>query len=242
MVKIRESDPRKSRPNLPATFYRKYFRKNQQDVKLQFEKKSWPTTIIYNPTKKNTFISHVSNIEVHIFDMTCLEIDYPSMDHISDDDSIEILNELLPRGWPRKTEKAALKTPSASTSKMFTSSAKTEVVKWCPKIDYPSKDYIDDDNMVKVENGPPRRGRGRPRKTEKAAPNTPSPCTSKMFTSSAKTKVKWCPEIDYPSKDHINDDNMVKVENEPPRRGRGRPRKTEKAAPKTPSACALLYK
>ncbi|XLT15034.1 hypothetical protein HN51_060724 [Arachis hypogaea] len=58
MVKIRESDPRKSRPNLPATFYRKYFRKNQQDVKLQFEKKSWPTTIIYNPTKKNTFISH----------------------------------------------------------------------------------------------------------------------------------------------------------------------------------------
>ncbi|XP_016182508.1 uncharacterized protein LOC107624524 isoform X4 [Arachis ipaensis] len=163
--------------------------------------------------------NQTSNIEVNIFDMTCLEIDYPSMDHISDDDSIEILNELPPRGWPRKTEKAAPKTPSPSTSKMFTSSAKTEVVKWCPEIDYPSKDHIDDDNMV--VNEPPRRGRGRPRKTEKAAPNTPSPCTSKMFTSSAMTRVvKWCPEIDYPS-----------------RRGRGRPRKTEKAAPKTPSSC-----
>ncbi|XP_020969301.1 proteoglycan 4-like isoform X11 [Arachis ipaensis] len=179
--------------------------------------------------------------------------DYPSMDHISDDDSIEILNELPPRGWPRKTEKAAPKTPSPSTSKMFTSSATTEV------------DHIDDDNMAKVENEPPRRGRGRPRKTEKAAPKTPSPstskmftssprgrgrprktekaapktpspCTSKMFTSSAKTKeVKWCPEIHYPSKDHIDDDNMV--ENEPPRRGRGRPRKTEKAASNTPSPC-----
>ncbi|XP_057741136.1 uncharacterized protein LOC130958189 [Arachis stenosperma] len=238
--------------------------------------------------------NETSNIQVNIFDMTCLEINYPSLDHISDDDSIEILNELPPRGWPRKTEKAAPKTPSASTSKMFTSSAKTEGVKWCPKIDYPSKDHIDDGNMVRVENEPPRRGRGRPRKTEKAAPKTPSPCTSKMFTSSAKTKevkwraeiqypskhhidednmakprrgrgrprksekaapktpspctskmftssaktraVKWCPEIDYASKDHINDDNMVKVENEPPRRGRGRPRKTEKAAPKTPSA------
>ncbi|QHO03887.1 uncharacterized protein DS421_13g435950 [Arachis hypogaea] len=33
--------------------------------------------------------------------------DYPSLDHISDDDSIEILNELPPLGWPRKTEKAA---------------------------------------------------------------------------------------------------------------------------------------
>ncbi|XLT78128.1 hypothetical protein HN873_034402 [Arachis hypogaea] len=178
--------------------------------------------------------NETSNIQVNIFDMTCLEIDYPSLDHISDDDSIEILNELPPRGWPRKTEKAAPKTPSASTSKMFTSSAKTEGVKWCPKIDYPSKDHIDDGNMVKVENEPPRRGRGRPRKTEKAAPKTPSACTSKMFTSSAKTR---CPEIDYPSKDHIDDHNMVKVGNEPPRRGRGRPRKTEKAAPKTPSAC-----
>nr|XP_025682153.1 B3 domain-containing protein Os01g0905400 isoform X2 [Arachis hypogaea] len=168
--------------------------------------------------------NQTSNIEVHIFDKTCLEIDYPSMDHISDDDSIEILNELPPRGWPRKTEKAAPKTPSPSTSKMFTSSATTEV------------DHIDDDNMAKVENEPPRRGRGRPRKTEKAAPKTPSPCTSKMFTSSAKTKeVKWCPEIHYPSKDHIDDDNMV--ENEPPRRGRGRPRKTEKAASNTPSPC-----
>ncbi|XLU36146.1 hypothetical protein S245_072212, partial [Arachis hypogaea] len=47
MVKIRDSDPRKSRPNLSATFYRKYFKKNQQDVKLQFRKESWPTTIIY---------------------------------------------------------------------------------------------------------------------------------------------------------------------------------------------------
>ncbi|QHO50458.1 uncharacterized protein [Arachis hypogaea] len=135
------------------------------------------------------------NIEVNIFDMTCLEIDYPSLDHISDDDSIEILNELPPRG------------------------------------NYPSKDHIDDGNKVKVENEPPRRGRGRPRKTEKAAPKTPSPCTSKMFTSSAKTKeVKWRAEIQYPSKHHIDEDNMAK-----PRRGRGRPRKTEKAAPKTPS-------
>ncbi|XP_057741093.1 B3 domain-containing transcription factor VRN1-like [Arachis stenosperma] len=180
-----------------------------------------------------------SNIEVHIFDMTFLEIDYPSLDHISDDDSIEILNELPPRGCPRKTEKAAPKTPSASTSKMFTSSAKTEGVKWCPEIDYPSKDRIDDDNMVKVQNGPPRRGRGRPRKTEKAAPKTPSACTSKMFTSSVKTR---CPEIDYPSKDHINDDNMVKVENEPPRRGRGRPRKKLKAAAEvsSPSTSKIL--
>ncbi|XP_015934501.1 B3 domain-containing transcription factor VRN1-like [Arachis duranensis] len=192
--------------------------------------------------------NETSNIEVNIFDMTCLEIDYPSLDHISDDDSIEILNELPPRGnypskdhiddgnkvkvenepprrgrgRPRKTEKAAPKTPSPCTSKMFTSSAKTKEVKWRAEIQYPSKHHIDEDNMAK-----PRRGRGRPRKSEKAA----SACRSKMFTSSAKTRaVKWCPEIDYASKD-----NMVKVENEPPRRGRGRPRKTEKAAPKTPS-------
>ncbi|XP_025624971.1 uncharacterized protein [Arachis hypogaea] len=166
------------------------------------------------------------------------ENDYPSLDHVSDDDSIEILNELPPRGWPRKTEKAAPKTPSASTSKMVTSSAKTKVVKGCPERNYPSKDHIDDVNMVKVENEPPRRGRGRPRKTEKAARNKPSPCTSKKVTSSAKNRVvKRCPEIGYPSKNHINNDNMVKVVNEPPRRGRGRPRKTEKAAPKTPSAC-----
>ncbi|RYR32293.1 hypothetical protein Ahy_A10g046883 [Arachis hypogaea] len=182
--------------------------------------------------------NQTSNIVVYIFDMTCLEIDYPSLDHVSDDDSIEILNELPPRGWPRKTEKAAPKTPSASTSKMVTSSAKTKVVKGCPERNYPSKDHIDDVNMVKVENEPPRRGRGRPRKTEKAARNKPSPCTSKKVTSSAKNRVvKRCPEIGYPSKNHINNDNMVKVVNEPPRRGRGRPRKTEKAAPKTPSAC-----
>ncbi|XLR17234.1 hypothetical protein S83_045172 [Arachis hypogaea] len=41
---------------LSAIFYRKYFKKNQQDVKLQFGKKSWPATIIYNPSSKNTFI------------------------------------------------------------------------------------------------------------------------------------------------------------------------------------------
>ncbi|KAL1292258.1 hypothetical protein AAHE18_20G258500 [Arachis hypogaea] len=57
MVKIRDSDPRRSRPNLSAIFYRKYFKKNQQDVKLQFGKESWPATIIYNPTSKNSFIS-----------------------------------------------------------------------------------------------------------------------------------------------------------------------------------------
>ncbi|XP_057740663.1 B3 domain-containing protein At4g01580-like [Arachis stenosperma] len=101
--------------------------------------------------------NQTSNIEVYIFNRTCLEIDYPSLDHISDDDSIEILNELPPRGWPRKTEKAAPKTPSASTSKMVTSSAKTKVVKGCPERNYPSKDHIDDVNMVKVENEPPRR-------------------------------------------------------------------------------------
>ncbi|XP_025607540.1 B3 domain-containing transcription factor VRN1 isoform X2 [Arachis hypogaea] len=57
MVKIRDSNPRRSRPNLSAIFYRKYFKKNQQDVKLQFGKESWPATIIYNPTSKNSFIS-----------------------------------------------------------------------------------------------------------------------------------------------------------------------------------------
>ncbi|RYR32291.1 hypothetical protein Ahy_A10g046882 isoform B [Arachis hypogaea] len=44
-------------PNLSAIFYRKYFKKNQQDVKLQFGKESWPATIIYNPSSKNSFIS-----------------------------------------------------------------------------------------------------------------------------------------------------------------------------------------
>ncbi|QHO04619.1 hypothetical protein HN51_060730 [Arachis hypogaea] len=57
MVKIKDSDPRRSRPNLSAIFYRKYFKKNQQDVKLQFEKELWPATIIYNPSSKNSFIS-----------------------------------------------------------------------------------------------------------------------------------------------------------------------------------------
>ncbi|XP_057740661.1 uncharacterized protein LOC130957833 [Arachis stenosperma] len=98
--------------------------------------------------------------------------------------------------------------------------------------------------MVKVVNEPPRRGRGRPRKTEKAASKKPSACTSKRFTSSANTRmVKWCPEIDYPSKDHIDDDNTVKVENEPPRRGRGRPRKKLKAAVEvsSPSTSKTLW-
>ncbi|XP_020969298.1 proteoglycan 4-like isoform X8 [Arachis ipaensis] len=241
---------------------------SESDGAIQFEN-GWKEFASYYSLDHGHLLwfeyNQTSNIEVHIFDKTCLEIDYPSVDHISDDDSIEILNELPPRGWPRKTKKAARKTPSPSTSKMFTSSANTKVVKCCPERNYPSKDHIGDDNMVKVENEPPRRGRGRPRKTEKAAPKTPSPstskmftssprgrgrprktekaapktpspCTSKMFTSSAKTKeVKWCPEIHYPSKDHIDDDNMV--ENEPPRRGRGRPRKTEKAASNTPSPC-----
>ncbi|QHO33373.1 uncharacterized protein DS421_9g257730 [Arachis hypogaea] len=89
-------------------------------------------------------------------------------------------------GRPRKTEKAAPKTPSACTSKMFTSSAQT-IVKWCPEIDYPSKNHIDDDNMVKVENEPPRRGRGRPRKKLKAAAEVSSPSTSKILRSSVKT-------------------------------------------------------
>ncbi|XLR05576.1 hypothetical protein S83_071774 [Arachis hypogaea] len=57
MVKIKDSDPRRSRPNLSAIFYRKYFKKNQQNVKLQFGKKLWPVTIIYNPSSRNTFIS-----------------------------------------------------------------------------------------------------------------------------------------------------------------------------------------
>ncbi|XP_057736982.1 B3 domain-containing protein LOC_Os12g40080-like [Arachis stenosperma] len=57
MVKIKDSDPRRSRPNLSAIFYRKYFKKNQQDVKLQFRKELWPATIIYNPSSKNSFIS-----------------------------------------------------------------------------------------------------------------------------------------------------------------------------------------
>ncbi|XP_016179816.1 proteoglycan 4-like isoform X1 [Arachis ipaensis] len=253
---------------------------SESDGAIQFEN-GWKEFASYYSLDHGHLLwfeyNQTSNIEVHIFDKTCLEIDYPSVDHISDDDSIEILNELPPRGWPRKTKKAARKTPSPSTSKMFTSSANTKVVKCCPERNYPSKDHIGDDNMVKVENEPPRRGRGRPRKTEKAAANTASPSTSKMFTSSAKTRAvkrcpetdypsrrgrgrprktekaapktpsactskmftssakTRCPEIDYPSKDHIDDANMVKVENEPPRRGRGRPRKTEKAAPKTPS-------
>ncbi|XP_025684543.1 B3 domain-containing protein Os12g0591400 [Arachis hypogaea] len=57
MVKIKDSDPRRSRPNLSAIFYRKYFKKNQQNVKLQFGKELWPVTIIYNPSSRNTFIS-----------------------------------------------------------------------------------------------------------------------------------------------------------------------------------------
>ncbi|XP_020969296.1 protein mel-28-like isoform X6 [Arachis ipaensis] len=255
---------------------------SESDGAIQFEN-GWKEFASYYSLDHGHLLwfeyNQTSNIEVHIFDKTCLEIDYPSVDHISDDDSIEILNELPPRGWPRKTKKAARKTPSPSTSKMFTSSANTKVVKCCPERNYPSKDHIGDDNMVKVENEPPRRGRGRPRKTEKAAANTASPSTSKMFTSSAKTRAvkrcpetdypsrrgrgrprktekaapktpsactskmftssakTRCPEIDYPSKDHIDDANMVKVENEPPRRGRGRPRKTEKAASNTPSPC-----
>ncbi|XP_057739565.1 B3 domain-containing transcription factor VRN1-like isoform X1 [Arachis stenosperma] len=57
MVKIKDGDPRRSRPNLSAIFYRKYFKKNQQNVKLQFGKEMWPVTIIYNPSSRNTFIS-----------------------------------------------------------------------------------------------------------------------------------------------------------------------------------------
>ncbi|XLR05577.1 hypothetical protein S83_071775, partial [Arachis hypogaea] len=65
--------------------------------------------------------NETSNIEVRIFDIISgSEIDYPSLDHIGHDNSIEILNELPPRGWPRKTEVS-----SPSTSKRLRSSVKT---------------------------------------------------------------------------------------------------------------------
>ncbi|XP_015946722.1 B3 domain-containing protein At3g18960 [Arachis duranensis] len=70
--------------------------------------------------------NETSNIEVQIFDIIDgSEINYPSLDHIGDDNSIEILNELPPRGWPRKKLKAAAEVSSPSTSKILRSSVKT---------------------------------------------------------------------------------------------------------------------
>ncbi|QHO04937.1 hypothetical protein HN873_072712 [Arachis hypogaea] len=72
------------------------------------------------------YYNETSNIEVHIHDIISgFEINYPSLDHISHDNSIKILNELPPRGWPRKKVKAAAEVSSPSTSKRLRSSVKT---------------------------------------------------------------------------------------------------------------------
>ncbi|MED6151620.1 hypothetical protein PIB30_084198 [Stylosanthes scabra] len=64
-----------------------------------------------------------SLFEVHIFDMSGLEIDYPLNDQ-TDDDSVEILNKPPPR--PRKRSKAALLSPS--TTRQLRSATKTRDV------------------------------------------------------------------------------------------------------------------
>ncbi|MED6175137.1 hypothetical protein PIB30_075558 [Stylosanthes scabra] len=57
MVKIKRSDPKKSRPSISGVFFRKYFKKNKQHVKLRFGEKLLPANFIYNPSTKNAFFS-----------------------------------------------------------------------------------------------------------------------------------------------------------------------------------------
>ncbi|MED6197729.1 hypothetical protein PIB30_059448 [Stylosanthes scabra] len=57
MVKIKNSDPSKSRPNLSGVFYRRYFKKNQQNVKLRFGKELLPAKFIYNPISRSAVFS-----------------------------------------------------------------------------------------------------------------------------------------------------------------------------------------
>ncbi|MED6219258.1 hypothetical protein PIB30_034078 [Stylosanthes scabra] len=57
MVKIKNSNPRSSRPSLSGVFYRRYFKQNQQNVKLRFGKKLLPAKFIYNPLSRNAVFS-----------------------------------------------------------------------------------------------------------------------------------------------------------------------------------------
>ncbi|QHN83704.1 B3 domain-containing transcription factor [Arachis hypogaea] len=70
-----------------------------------------------------------SNIKVNIFDMSALEIDYPSNGRIGDDNSVEILDEPPPRrgrGRPKKKVIAEPKQSRASTSKTMKSAIKAK--------------------------------------------------------------------------------------------------------------------
>ncbi|XLT15033.1 hypothetical protein HN51_060723 [Arachis hypogaea] len=72
-----------------------------------------------------------SNIKINIFDMSALEIDYPSNGRIRDDNSVEILDEPPPRrgrGRPKKKVIAEPKQSRASTttSKIMKSAIKTK--------------------------------------------------------------------------------------------------------------------
>ncbi|XP_029152061.1 B3 domain-containing transcription factor VRN1-like [Arachis hypogaea] len=72
-----------------------------------------------------------SNIKVNIFDMSALEIDYPSNGRIGDDNSVEILDEppaRRGRGRPKKNVIAEPKQSraSTSTSKIMKSAIKTK--------------------------------------------------------------------------------------------------------------------
>nr|XP_029145167.1 B3 domain-containing transcription factor VRN1-like isoform X1 [Arachis hypogaea] len=70
-----------------------------------------------------------SNIKVNIFDMTALEIDYPSNGRIGDDNSVEILDKPPPRrgrGQPKKKVITEPKQSRASTSKIMKSAIKTK--------------------------------------------------------------------------------------------------------------------
>ncbi|MED6197727.1 hypothetical protein PIB30_059446 [Stylosanthes scabra] len=72
-----------------------------------------------------------SNIEVHILDMSGLEIDYPSNDRIRDDCMVDILDEPPRRGRGRPRKKAKEEQPKQSCpskSKVSKSVIKTEVV------------------------------------------------------------------------------------------------------------------
>ncbi|XP_016178706.2 B3 domain-containing transcription factor VRN1-like isoform X1 [Arachis ipaensis] len=72
-----------------------------------------------------------SNIKVNIFDMSALEIDYPSNGRIGDDNSVEILDEPPPRRGRGRPKKKVIAEPkqsraSTSTSKIMKSAIKTK--------------------------------------------------------------------------------------------------------------------
>ncbi|MED6150899.1 hypothetical protein PIB30_077085 [Stylosanthes scabra] len=104
----------------------------KKDGEILFEK-GWKELATYYSLDNGHLLwfeyNGTSEIEVHIFDMSGLEIDYPSDDHISCDNSVGILNE---RSWKRKEVKAEPESSSPYRSKRLKRTVKTRDVESSP--------------------------------------------------------------------------------------------------------------